>query len=234
MVFFAKTSTLVALVTIAACTLCQVGCVSSLLSWKPAILRAEKTNDAAAKAKPPQVGDKDSDTNPSAATPAQEGTPSVSSRRPSESAESPDEPGVQAASRKENRTAATAGESPKDKADPEADGDADRLPPSDDALQRHDHAGYVERIKTRATDALNKERTCTYARMCRNAITSEWSLTLYYKEEKTFRFVTYGWDPVDEKWAKSFTSENRPNTQWNEHLKFTAAGKTCTDLKKAR
>jgi len=107
--------------------------------------------------------------------------------------------------------------------------------PKDDlAFKRHDHVKYMQKVKNKAIDQVNKEKEVTYARLCRDTTTDEWSLWIYRSEEKSYHFVTYTWDEVDEKWAESFKSDKRPISGWQHHLKFSTDGKDCKDLKKRR
>ncbi len=98
-------------------------------------------------------------------------------------------------------------------------------------FKRHNHEKYTEKIRNKAKDKVNKERTCTYATLCRDSTTDEWSLWIYRSEAKTYRFVAYSWDEVDEKWEKSFESDKRPLSGLKHHLEFTAVGKDCQILK---
>lgn len=101
-------------------------------------------------------------------------------------------------------------------------------------FKKHDHVKYMQKIKNKAIDQVNKETDVTYARLCRDTTTDEWSLWIYRSEEKAYRFVTYTWDEVDEKWAESFKSDKKPISGWQHHLKFSTDGKDCKDLKKKR
>ncbi len=111
-----------------------------------------------------------------------------------------------------------------------ADESEDKLDKSK-SFKKHDHVEYVELIKSKASDLIKKERDCTLARLCRNSITDEWSLTVYVAQQKYFSFVVYSWDEIDEKWENSYASEKRPASQFAHHLRFSSAGKECTDLK---
>ena len=82
----------------------------------------------------------------------------------------------------------------------------------------------------KAIEIINKEQSCLLARLCRDHITDEWMLTTYTKKAKTYSFTTYTWDPVDEKWKESFPSKPQPISKFEEHLKFTSAGKECKIL----
>jgi hypothetical protein len=101
-------------------------------------------------------------------------------------------------------------------------------------FKKHDHVKYTQKIKNKAIDHVNKEKNVTYARLCRDTTTDEWSLWIYRSEEKAYRFVTCIWDEVDEKWAESFRSDKRPISGWKHHLNFSTDGKDCIDLKKRR
>lgn len=112
-----------------------------------------------------------------------------------------------------------------------ATSDAEHDIDSKEAFKKHDHVGYVEVIKTKADELVKKQSNCTLARLCRHTITDEWTLQVYVRRAKTFSFVLYSWDEIDEKWEKSYESEDRPATQWEHHLRFSSASKECTDIK---
>jgi hypothetical protein len=120
--------------------------------------------------------------------------------------------------------------------DPSASGKAgsDTSPKDDLPFKKHDHVKYMQKVKNKAIDQVNKEKDVTYARLCRDTTTDEWSLWVYRSEEKVYRFVTYIWDEVDEKWEESFKSDKRPISGWKHHLNFSTDGKDCMDLKKRR
>jgi hypothetical protein len=120
--------------------------------------------------------------------------------------------------------------------DPPASGKSgsETSPKDDLPFKKHDHVKYTQKIKNKAIDQVNKEKDVTYARLCRDSTTDEWSLWVYRSEEKAYRFVTYIWDEVDEKWEESFKSDKRPISGWKHHLKFSTDGKDCIDLKKRR
>lgn len=111
---------------------------------------------------------------------------------------------------------------------------SDTSPKDDLPFKKHDHVKYMQKVKNKAIDQVNKEKDVTYARLCRDTTTDEWSLWIYRSEEKAYRFVTYIWDEVDEKWAESFKSDKRPSSGLQHHLKFSTDGKDCIDLKKRR
>jgi hypothetical protein len=97
-------------------------------------------------------------------------------------------------------------------------------------FKRHDHKKYVQKIRNKAIDKVNKTRDVTYATLCRDSATDEWSLWIYKFEGKTYRFITYAWDEVDEKWEESLKSNKQPVSGWKRHLKFTADTKRCQKL----
>jgi hypothetical protein len=111
---------------------------------------------------------------------------------------------------------------------------SDKSSKDDLPFKKHDHVKYMQKVKNKAIDQVNKETDATYARLCRDTTTDEWTLWIYRSEQKAYRFVTYIWDEVDEKWAESFKSEKRPISGWQHHLKFSTDGKDCKDLKKKR
>jgi hypothetical protein len=236
MVLVTKTSVLI--VVLIAWTLFQAGCVRNLVNWRPGILSAEKKDQSQVQTKSSDSGDKkgkkSDGTGGLSASATQDRPASASSQESTRPRESREKTGAQAAVHKEDLKTTSGAAPTKDKPPAESDDDPDRLPMTDETGKRHDHTGYLVMIKNRAAELVNKDPACTYARICRQSITDEWSVTLFFQEGKTFRFVTYGWDPVDEKWEQSYASEKRPVAQMEEHAKFTAAGKECTVLKKAR
>jgi hypothetical protein len=98
-------------------------------------------------------------------------------------------------------------------------------------LKKHDHSKYVAAIKGKAIDRVNKSSNVDLARICRDTTTDEWSLTLYHRREKTYSFVSYIWDEIDEKWEEAFSSDQRPIAGWKQHLNFSSAGKKCDVIK---
>ncbi len=104
----------------------------------------------------------------------------------------------------------------------------------DEPVKRHDHAKYKEYIKNKAIDLVNRDKNSNHAVLCKDAITDQWSLVVYYPKENAYMFVTYLWDEIDEKWQQSFASDKRPLAGWNNHLKYQAANKECKTLKRAR
>jgi hypothetical protein len=98
-------------------------------------------------------------------------------------------------------------------------------------FKRHDHKKYVQMIKNKAKDKLNSEKDVTYARVCRDSTTDEWSLWFYKHEGKAYRFFAYAWDEVDGAWKESLPPDKLPSAAWKHHLKFTSDGKQCEDLK---
>ena len=102
---------------------------------------------------------------------------------------------------------------------------------NEELFKKHDHEKYLASVRNKAIDQVNKDGKCDYARLCRNSLTDEKSLTLYYLDGKTFSFVTYEWDEIDEKWKKDYTSNKWPMSQWEEHLKLAAARQDCSVIK---
>lgn len=98
-------------------------------------------------------------------------------------------------------------------------------------FKRHDHSGYVGKIKAKAIDLVNKDPEARYARLCRDTVTDQWSLSLYRVHDKFFTFTVYVWDDIDAEFVKSLTSETRPISGWKQHLAFAADAKECTVLK---
>jgi len=105
---------------------------------------------------------------------------------------------------------------------------------SKEPFKRHDHAKYIEIIKNKAIDLVNSDKESDYAAICKDMITDQWSLAFYYTQEKTYKFVIYVWDEIDDKWQKSFVSDKRPISTLEKHLKYSSSGKDCKPLKKIR
>lgn len=105
---------------------------------------------------------------------------------------------------------------------------------SDDSqspFRKHDHSKYVSVIRQKAIDKVNADREADFVRICKDSNTDEWTLTLYYRQRTTYRFVTYIWDEIDDKWEESYVSEKRPMTAWKRHISFSSAGKRCEVMK---
>lgn len=98
-------------------------------------------------------------------------------------------------------------------------------------FQKHDHVKYLELIRAKAIDKMNKEKDVTLARLCRDSTTEEWTLTLYQRRQQYYSFASYVWDEIDGKWEKSLASDKRPVSGWKQHLDFSSAGKDCKVLK---
>jgi len=101
-------------------------------------------------------------------------------------------------------------------------------------FKRHDHTKYLEMIKNKAVDLVNSDKESNHAAICKDMITDQWSLTLYYVKEKTYKFITYAWDEIDDNWKESFASGKRPLSGLKKHLKYSSSGKDCKVLKKER
>jgi len=99
------------------------------------------------------------------------------------------------------------------------------------AFKKHDHSKYMAIIRDKARDLINKEKDVALARVCRNTITDEWTLTLFRKKQKTYSFVDYAWDEIDDKFEEAFASDQRPISGFKQHLEFSAGDKDCTVLK---
>ena len=109
-----------------------------------------------------------------------------------------------------------------------ADGDSHSSGP---AFQKHDHAKYVRTIKNKAIDRLNKSRAATHAILCRNPTTDQWSLTIYSKGQRSYSYVSYAWDDVDEDWEKIFSDKRVPLSRWRQHVRYSTQDKECSPLK---
>jgi len=112
--------------------------------------------------------------------------------------------------------------------------DTKSSPPSatkTDSFPKHDHSKYATAIRHKAIDMLNRQTDCDVARLCRDSLTEEWSLVLYFKTGPSYYYVMHAWDEIEGKWAQSFVSEKSPISGMKKHLAFSAAGKTCKVLK---
>ncbi|MGO9120917.1 MAG: hypothetical protein ACLQPD_25320 [Desulfomonilaceae bacterium] len=105
---------------------------------------------------------------------------------------------------------------------------------SKEPFKRHDHTKYLEIIKNKAVDLVNSDKESAYAAICKDMITDQWSLAFYYIQEKTYKFIIYVWDEIDDKWQKSFVSDKQPISSLEKHLKYSSSGKDCKVLKKIR
>jgi hypothetical protein len=101
----------------------------------------------------------------------------------------------------------------------------------DPGIKKHDHTAYKRQLKNKAIDIVNNETKCSLARLCKDYITEEWTLTTFTKGEKTFSFTAHVWDPIGEKWKPTFTSKPRPLKNWSTHLRVTSSGRECELLK---
>lgn len=112
-----------------------------------------------------------------------------------------------------------------------SDPGSEELEATSSAFKKHDHSKYVTDIRNKAIDQLNKEKDADLVRLCRNATTDQWSLTMYHRAERTYSFTDYAWDEVNLKWEKVLSSVKKPRSSWKQHLDFSAAGKECKILK---
>ena len=103
--------------------------------------------------------------------------------------------------------------------------------PHGPVFEKPDHRKYSNEIKNKAIDLVNKNADASLARLCRDSITDEWSLTIYRKRGKVFTFVIYSWDPIDEQWHESLESGKRPLAMWKSHIEYSRAGRDCDVLK---
>lgn len=99
------------------------------------------------------------------------------------------------------------------------------------SYKKHDHARYVRLIEDKAREKLKDHRDSSLARMCKDSATDQWTLNIYRKDAKTYSFISYSWDEVDEKWEEIFVSRKQPLARWKSHLDFTAARRKCRMLK---
>lgn len=100
-------------------------------------------------------------------------------------------------------------------------------------FKKHDHNAYLQKIKSAAIDVVNKIPDSFFARMCKDSITDQWTLHLYFAQGRQYWFISYNWDEVDEKWEESFKSDKRNMSVWKSHVNYSASGKECTILKGA-
>lgn len=98
-------------------------------------------------------------------------------------------------------------------------------------FKKHDHSKYVAQIKNKAIDILNRDRDSFYATLCSDSTTEQRTFTMYYKDEKSFRYKSFVWDEIDDKWEQQFESEKRQLASWKKHLTFVSSGKQCSVLK---
>jgi hypothetical protein len=100
-------------------------------------------------------------------------------------------------------------------------------------LRKFDHVKYLEQIRSKAIDLVNKERNCSNAVLCKDSITEGWSLSIYRVQDHHFTSAVFIWDDIDEKWEEALVPDKRPVAQLKEHLKISAVGKECKPLKGA-
>ncbi|MGC8660495.1 MAG: hypothetical protein ACP5U1_15625 [Desulfomonilaceae bacterium] len=98
------------------------------------------------------------------------------------------------------------------------------------SFKKHDHTKYVNRIKNLAMNILKRQEKSFYATMCCDSTTEEWSLTIYFKSQNSFRYRSFVWDPIDDKWEQMYESGNKPLSGWKKHLSYSTADKKCTQL----
>ncbi len=99
------------------------------------------------------------------------------------------------------------------------------------SIKKHDHLQYVQLIEEKAREMLKEHRDASLVRICKDSTTDQWTMNVYGKDAKSYSFISYTWDEVDEKWEKSFESRKQPLKRWKSHLDFSAARKTCKVLK---
>ncbi|MBI5571975.1 MAG: hypothetical protein HY914_18680 [Desulfomonile tiedjei] len=255
---FAVVKALITLLIVFVCTLRLMGCVPAFLGGKASSKKPENKTERAELMKPqlPEASESsdpkvEADRKPSSAA-AESGSPGSSegvseASRPStrdagagnQETSAPSErasrDGSEGSDRKGEKqpirpTPSEASEKPGKSGSNDASKEAEGAG-KEELFKKHDHEKYVESLKNKAIDQVNRDGKCDYARLCRNSVTDERSLTLYYMDGKTFSFVTYEWDEIDEKWKKDYTSNKWPMSQWEEHLKLAAARQDCTVIK---
>lgn len=159
--------------------------------------------------------DRDSSTRSGSAAKTAEKTEQGSSRS------APDKPGTSGSGSKEDDTQTS-------KKQPSADSDSQDLEPS---FQKHDHLKYVSSIKNKAIDRLNKHQNATHAIVCKNQTTDLWSFTVYFKRDRTYSYITYAWDDIDQDWKKIFEADRVPISKWRAHMRYSNQDKECSVLK---
>jgi len=115
--------------------------------------------------------------------------------------------------------------------DPGATGDDEASGP---AFKKHDHVKYLRLITNKAIDRVNEAKDSAHAALCKDSMTEQWSLTIYFRQAKTFSFVVYVWDEVDENWVESLRADKRPLVQWKSRLDYQTSGKDCRLIKEFR
>lgn len=127
---------------------------------------------------------------------------------------------------------------PSDAVKLESKNEAPKASPKDEAaqeapLRKFDHVKYLEQIRSKAIDLVNKERNCSHAILCKDSITEGWSLSVYRVQDHHFTSAVFIWDDIDEKWEEALVPDKRPVAQLKDHLKISAFGKECKPLKGA-
>lgn len=100
--------------------------------------------------------------------------------------------------------------------------------------ERHDHRGYVQRLKESAMTEIAKSKDCDLAMLCQDNITEEWWLLIYTKKGKRFYSSSYAWDSISETWDQSAHTGNRPISEWDAHMRYLDSSKKCRTLKGAK
>jgi hypothetical protein len=109
--------------------------------------------------------------------------------------------------------------------------DADRPAPGMGRFRKHDHAKYLEKIKSTALEIVAKDRRISFAGLCRNQMNGDWNLRIYHKNEEFYSFKTFSWNAIEEKWEDAVDSEKRKAKTWHEHLRFYFSKRDCEVLK---
>ncbi len=111
------------------------------------------------------------------------------------------------------------------------DNEWDKPETSAPSFKKHNHQEYVTRITNLAIDEVNKEFDVFYATICNDNTTDDWTLTLYFRFDKTFSYKSFVWDAIDSKWDQDYESGKKPLVMWKKHLTFASSGKKCKALK---
>ncbi len=99
-------------------------------------------------------------------------------------------------------------------------------------FQKHDHAQYLYEIKKKAIDVVNRhESSADLVMLCQDSTTEQWTVNAYKKDRKSYSFVVYSWDPVDNRFKETMQSGQLSMTGWKNHLRYSRSSKNCSTLK---
>ncbi|MEW6111313.1 MAG: hypothetical protein AB1664_04215 [Thermodesulfobacteriota bacterium] len=217
----------VGLVAVSLCVLWLTGCIPFLFGSKETPSEKNPPSQSGKLIKPKLENDSASVSPPKESLTAKDREPrsAPATEREFDTDEPPKPASVGSAKLPPKTEAATAGDASGAEEKKEKPGRADP------GIKKHDHAAYKRQLKNKAIDIVNNETKCSLARLCKDYITEEWTLTLFTKGDKTFSFTSHVWDPIAEKWKQTFTSKPRPIKNWATHLRVTSSGWECEVLK---